>query len=173
MTIRIERVAFRFAIKEPDLGGENVKSGFWVRLTNLLITLLVVLTVLMLVTLPFLTDKYAAVAGVQVQNMGLLKVFLYLTAIPFAVLLLMAKRLCKNILRKVPFCKSSIMALNVISICAFIDFLLYAVGTIVILKNLLSLTLMVAAFMIGLASLVLSQLAGIAMEMKQENDLTI
>ena len=66
-----------------------------------------------------------------------------------------------------------ITALNVISICAFIDFLLYAIGTIIILRNLLSLTLMVAAFMVGLTSLILSQLVKTAMEIKQENDLTI
>jgi hypothetical protein len=85
----------------------------------------------------------------------------------------MAKKVCKNILQQDPFCQSSISALNVISICAFIDFLLYAIGTITILKSLLSLTLMVAAFMVGLVSLILADLFKVMMEIKQENDLTI
>jgi hypothetical protein len=85
----------------------------------------------------------------------------------------MAKKLINNILRKDPFCQSNITALNIISICAFIDFILYVIGTTFILKNLLSLTLMVAAFMVGLTSLILSQLVRTAMEIKQENDLTI
>ena len=141
--------------------------------TNLLVVLLIVLMVFMLGMLLFLVDKYAELKGTQIQNGLLLKVFLYLTAIPFIFLLFMAKKLCKNILSKAAFCSGSITALNIISICAFIDFLLYAIGTIVILKNLLSLTLMIAAFMIGLTSLVLSGLVRDAMEIKQENDLTI
>lgn len=59
------------------------------------------------------------------------------------------------------------------SIAAFIDFLLYAIGTITIFRNLLSLTIMIAAFMVGLVSLILSQLVKVAVEIKQENDLTI
>lgn len=59
------------------------------------------------------------------------------------------------------------------SICAFLDFLLYTISTFVLLKNLLSLTLMIAAFMIGLVSSILAQLFTVTMEIKQENDLTI
>jgi hypothetical protein len=55
----------------------------------------------------------------------------------------------------------------------FIDFLLYAFGTIFIMKNLLSLTLTIAAFMVGLVSLILSDLFKVMMEIKQEYDLTI
>lgn len=150
-----------------------MKSSLGVKLINLLVILFIILMVSTLIMLPFIVDKYTELTGTQIQNVLFLKVFLYLTAIPFAILLFMAKKLFKNILCKDPFCTSSITALNVISICAFIDFLLYAIGTIIILKNLLSLTLMVAAFMVGLTSVVLSQLVRTTMEMKQENDLTI
>jgi hypothetical protein len=102
-----------------------------------------------------------------------LTIFMYVTAVPFFVLLMKMKKLCKNLLKNEPFTISSIKALNMISICAFSDFVLYTIGTISILKNLLSLTLMVAAFMIGLVSLLFSHLVKDAMEIKEENDYTI
>jgi hypothetical protein len=150
-----------------------VKLSFRIKLLNLLAILLIALTVLTFIMLPFIVTKYSMLTGMQLQNSQFLLAFLYFTAVPFTILLFMIKKLCKNILSYDPFCKSSINALNVISICAFVDFLLYAAGTLILLRNLLSLTLMIAAFMIGLTSLVLSQLVGTAMEIKRENDLTI
>lgn len=150
-----------------------MKKYFWIKFTNSLIVLFIILMIIVLIVLPFLVDKYALLTGTQIQNPIFIKVFLYLTAMPFTILLLEARKLCGNIIRLNPFCKNSITELNIISICAFIDFLLYAVSTFIILKNLLSLTIMVAAFMVGLTSLILSQLVAVAMEIKQENDLTI
>jgi hypothetical protein len=138
-----------------------------------LLILFLALGAIALITLPFLVDKYAEITGKHIPHALYLKIFLYLTALPFMVLLVKAKKLCKNILHQDPFCPSSITALHVISMCAFLDSLLYAIGTILILKNLLSLTLMVAAFMVGLVSLILSHLFTVMMEIKQENDLTI
>jgi hypothetical protein len=63
-------------------------------------------------------DKYMEITGEHTPNTFCLKIFLYLTAVPFVVLLVMAKKLCKNILYQNPFCQSSIKSLNVISICA-------------------------------------------------------
>ncbi len=143
------------------------------RLTNLLVIFFIVLLVCMMIILPFMKDTYLANTGIQAVHSNVLKLFLYVTAIPFMILLVMVKRLCQNVLLEQPFCNSSRKALNVISICAFIDFLCYAAGTVFIMKNLLSLTLMIAAFMIGLVSLILSQLVKMVSEIKQENELTI
>jgi hypothetical protein len=150
-----------------------VQENFLVRFMNILILVFIVIITIVFVTLPSLVDEYVKFSGIQVANIFWLKAFLYLTAIPFVVMLLKAKKLCKNILRAEPFCQSNIAALQLISLSAFIDFLLYAMGTITIFKNLLSLILMVAAFMVGLVSLILSQLVEVALEIKQENDLAI
>jgi hypothetical protein len=150
-----------------------VKSNLWVSIMNFIVILFMVLLLFTLAALPFIVDKYLGIAGSQIQNTLLLKIFLYMSAVPFMVLLVMIKKLVNNIFKKIPFSRSSILALNVISICAFVDFLLYAIGTIIIIKNLLSLILTIAAFMVGLTSLILSQLVRYAMELKQENDLTI
>jgi hypothetical protein len=124
--------------------------------------------------MPFLVHQYIKMTGGDPLNPAwVFIIFMYITAVPFFVLLMKVKKLCKNLLKDEPFTISSIKALNMISICAFSDFVLYAIGTISLLKNLLSLTLMIAAFMIGLVSLLLSHLVKDAMEIKEENDYTI
>lgn len=151
-----------------------MKANFLAKFLNVLVTIFLVLIIFTFFTLPFLVDEYFAVTGAGVPDTTLwIKIFLCMTAIPFFVLLIMIKKLCRNILQNRPFSEDSIRAFNVISICAFSDFLLYALGTVMILRNLLSLTLMVAAFMIGLVSLILSHLIKVAKEIKEENDLTI
>lgn len=150
-----------------------MQDNFLVKVMNSLMTIFLVIMILVVISLPFLVDQYGKLWGIETTNTLVLKVFLYLTAIPFIVLLVKAKKLCHNILRADPFCQSSVEALNLISISAFIDFLLYAIGTIVVFKNLLAFTIMIAAFMVGLVSLILEQLVKNAIEIKQENDLTI
>jgi hypothetical protein len=150
-----------------------METNFLAKLLNVLVTIFLVLVVITFFTLPLVVDKYIEIAGVQGPSTFSLKIFLYLTAIPFFVLLVMVKKLCKNVLQNQVFSVSTVKLLNVISICAFVDFLLYTIGTFIILRNLFSLTLMVAAFMIGLVSLILSQLIKLAIAIKEENDLTI
>jgi hypothetical protein len=150
-----------------------MKRSFWLYLMNILVILFLVIMGLTLVALPFIIDKYTEITGKIISNPIWVKIFLYFTAIPFTALLIMVKKLVNNIFRKDPFCQSSITALNVISICAFLDFILYAFGTAFLLKDLISLVFTIAAFMIGLTSLILSQLVKSAIAIKQENDLTI
>lgn len=139
-----------------------------IRLLNGIVLIFIVLMCLAFVTLPILFNRY-----VHYIHASYIEIFLYLTGIPFFILLIMVKKLCKNILLKKPFSESSIRCLNITSLCAFIDFILYAIGTIIFFRNLLSLTIMTAAFMVGLISLILSQLIKEAKEIKEENELTI
>ena len=150
-----------------------MKRSFLLYLMNILVIMFIVIMGLTLITLPFIVDKYVELTGKIINDSLWVKIFLYLTAIPFTALLIMVKKLVNNILRKDPFCQSSITALNITSICAFLDFILYAFGTAFLLKDLISLVFTIAAFMIGLTSLILSQIVKAALAIKQENDLTI
>ena len=150
-----------------------MKRSFWLYLMNILVILFIVFMGLTLITLPFLIDKYAEFTGKIINNSLWIKIFLYITAVPFTILLIMLKRMVNYIFRKDPFNRGSIISLNTISICAFLDFIFYAFGTAFLFKNLTSLILTIAAFMIGLTSLVLTQIFRNAMEIKKENDLTI
>ncbi|MED1204407.1 DUF2975 domain-containing protein [Heyndrickxia acidicola] len=151
-----------------------MKPHFLARSMHVLVLIFLALTGISFLLMPLFVQDYFKTAGiVPSQPAWILMLFLYATAVPFFMLLLNVKRLCKNLLENKPFTLSSIKALNWIGLCAFSDFVLYAFGTISILKNLLSLTLMVAAFMIGLVSLLLSQLVKDAKEIKEEHDYTI
>jgi hypothetical protein len=150
-----------------------MKPSIVIKMLNWLISALLLGMVIAFITLPLIVNKYSETTGGEMGNLSWIKVFLYVTAIPFSILLVMSKKLCQNILKNNPFSQSSIQSLNVISMCAFLDFFLYTIGTFTLFKNILSLILMIAAFMIGIVSLVLSMLAKLAQEIKEENDLTI
>ncbi len=151
----------------------SVKRSFWTGLMDVLVIFFIAALVVVMILLPFIFNKYGGLYGSLTISSVWAIVFLYFTAVPFMTLLTMTKKIVNNIKRKNPFCRSTITALNTISICAFTDFILYAIGTAIIFKNLLSLTLAIAAFMVGLTSLILAQLVNEAIKIKQENDLTI
>ncbi|CRK80859.1 DUF2975 domain-containing protein [Neobacillus massiliamazoniensis] len=150
-----------------------MKESIVIKMVSGLITLFIVMMLIAFFTIPFLVNWYNELTGEVGAQLVWVNLFLYVTAIPFAVLLVMAKKLCLNILKNTPFSGSTVQALNIISICAFVDFFLYTIGTMTIFQNLLSFTLMIAAFMVGIVSLVLSILAKRAQEIKDENDLTV
>lgn len=150
-----------------------MKTRVLAKFMNATVWIFLVLLMITLLTLPYLVNHYVQLAGVRLMHALTLKIFLYVTAIPFLMLLISAKKLCNNLLKGNPFCESSVSALKIISLCAFIDFVLYLAATFTIFGNLLSLTLTVAAFMVGLAGLILSQVVQMALEIKKENDLTI
>jgi archaellum biogenesis protein FlaJ (TadC family) len=135
--------------------------------------LLITLTVAILLTMPFLFGWYTEMTGMLPADPMAVMILLYTTAIPFLILLVMALRLSRNILRHTPFTHSSTACLQVASLSAFVNFLLYAYATLFVLQNLLSLAVMVVFFTAGLVSLILSQLVKMAREMQEENDLTI
>lgn len=150
-----------------------VKDFLGTKILDSLLSLFIGLLLLTLLTLPYLIKEYTTFSGTQIEHTFQLTVFLYLTAIPFFIILILAKRLCKNILRQKPFSESSLIFLKIISLSAFTDALFYIFGTLMILRNLLSLTLMIAAFMLGLVSLILARLVEVAIEINRENELTI
>ncbi len=151
----------------------SVKRSFWTSLMDVLVIFFISALVIVMILLPFIFNKYGGLYGSLTISSVWAKVFLYFTAVPFMALLIMTKKIVNNIKRNDPFCLSNVTALNIISICAFTDFILYAIGTAVIFRSLLPLTLAIAAFMVGLTSLVLAQLVKEAIKIKQENDLTV
>lgn len=82
-----------------------MKRSFWLYLMNILIIFFIVIMGLTLIALPFLVDKYAELTGKIINNSLLVKIFLYITAVPFTILLIMVKRMVNNIFCKDPFNK--------------------------------------------------------------------
>ena len=106
------------------------------------------------------------------ENYWFLLVFLYLTGVLGLVMVYELRRIFKNINNHDPFTKQNTISLNRI---ASMSLLISAAYVVKILFFISFLTIIVAAvfLLVGLAGLVFSQLFRQAVEVKEENDLTI
>ncbi|WP_346940300.1 DUF2975 domain-containing protein [uncultured Clostridium sp.] len=134
----------------------------------------VVITIIAGATLPNIVNWYLS----NISNAGLdigggVKIFLYITYIPFLLILISVMKLSGKLLKGSPFCKDSINALKMISICAFIAFVTYLAGTIFIYKNLICIVITFATMMVFIISSVVRELINNGIELQEENDLTI
>ena len=87
--------------------------------------------------------------------------------------LLYTKGLARNIMVREPFSISSQKYLKGISVCAAIIFVAYVVAAIVIGPSLSILIIAIGAFMVTLIGAILYKLVQIAIEIQEENELTI
>ena len=100
-------------------------------------------------------------------------VLLYGTGIPAWMILWYTKGLARNIMAREPFSKSSQKYLKGISICAGIVFIAYAVATFAIGPIISIIIISIGAFMVTLIGAILYKLVQIAIEIQEENELTI
>lgn len=149
---------------------KNFLSQF---LYGLCILGLIVLTGVM-IGLPWLLPavlKYTTFYGVEHYKSFL--VLLYLTGIPAWMILWCTKGLAKNIMARTPFSKSSQKQLKGISLCAFIIFVGYVIAAFVIGPSMSVLIIVIGAFMVTLIGAILYRLVQLAIEIQEENELTI
>lgn len=129
-------------------------------------------TILMSVALPYVANWYLnAVNGGKV-SIGTL-VFIYLTIIPFLVILFSVIKLCRNLAKDNSFSEENLHGLKVIGICAFIDFIIYLAGTVFIFRNLVCFVLSFATLMVFVLSFAIRELIKNGIEIKEEINLTI
>ncbi|GAA0775895.1 DUF2975 domain-containing protein [Clostridium subterminale] len=151
-----------------------MKNMLFRKILYIVSVLSVVITIIAGATLPNIVNWYLS----NISNAGLdigggVKIFLYITYIPFLLILISVMKLSGKLLKGSPFCKDSIKALKVISICAFIAFVTYLAGTIFIYKNLICIVITFATMMVFIISSVVRELINNGIELQEENDLTI
>ncbi len=100
-------------------------------------------------------------------------VLLYITGVPAWIVLWMTRKLAKNIIDREPFSASSSQSLKVISICALFIFLCYLFTCIFMQATFGIIVITVGAFMVALIGAILYRLVELAIEIKEENELTI
>ena len=100
-------------------------------------------------------------------------ILLYFTGVPAWMTLWFTRGLARNIMARTPFSRSSQGYLKGISICAFIIFIGYTVGALVIGPSLSILIIAIAGFMVMLIGAILYKLVQMAIEIQEENELTI
>ncbi|MEG0308114.1 MAG: DUF2975 domain-containing protein [Clostridium sp.] len=151
-----------------------MKNILFRKLLYVIAVLSTVITIVGGITLPVLVNCYTK----NILSIGLKEgigiiVFLYITYVPFLIILMSVMRLSKRLLQGKPFCKESIKELKIISICSFIDFIVYFIGAVFIYRNLLSLAIMFSALMVFIISSIVRELIGNGIELQEEIDLTI
>lgn len=85
----------------------------------------------------------------------------------------MTRKLAKNIIDREPFSGSSSQSLKVISICALFIFLCYLFTCIFMQATFGIIVITAGAFMVALIAAILYRLVELAIEIKEENELTI
>lgn len=100
-------------------------------------------------------------------------ILLYTTGVPAWITLWFTRGLASNIMAREPFSRSSQGYLKGISICAFIIFVGYTVAAFILGPSISILIIAIAAFMVTLIGAILYKLVQMAIEIQEENELTI
>lgn len=99
--------------------------------------------------------------------------FLFITAIPFILLLIEVMKLSKNLLNDTYLNKETLKGLKRISVYSLVEFFVYLIGIIFMYRNLAFVVVTIATLMIFIITSVIRELIVKGIELKEENDLTI
>lgn len=142
----------------------------------LLYTIIVGLIILtgVIITLPWCLEWiFKGSAFYQQVEHHKILILLYITGIPAWIILWMTKALAQNIIKRDPFSASSAISLKVISICSLVIFACYLFTCVFVQATFGIIVITVGAFLLALIAALLYRLVEIAIEIKQENELTI
>lgn len=155
------------------------------KVLNIIVTVGIILTLLVLLATPLtITAYFKSAFSMLNQNLVMgITVCIYICALPYMIALFNLKKLCKLIVNNNPFSIDAPKSLKTISICAFSEVLLFN-GCVIFITyyyNIYLYILTIAPMIIvtfisiaiGFLSFVLSKLFEIAIEIKDENDKTI
>lgn len=98
---------------------------------------------------------------------------LYVTGIPAWFIIWFTRGLAQNIISRNPFSKKSTLYLKGISICAFSVFICYLFACFKIKATVAFVVITIGAFVVALIAAILYRLVDLAIEIKEENELTI
>lgn len=152
----------------------NIKTDFLSKLLyGMTIGGIITLTVI-LIGLPWLVEFiFLGSLFYEMVDKTTILGLLYITGIPAWVILWMTMKLAQNIIKRDPFCKSSVGSLKGISLCALFIFIGYAYTSFFIQKTFGILVITMGAFVVALIAAILYRLVQLAIEIKEENELTI
>lgn len=142
-------------------------------LYGICITGLVALAVT-LIGLPWIVPKILGEgAFYSAENHIKILTLLYMTGLPAWMILWYTKNLARNIINREPFSDSSLVSLKGISILAFIICIGYVGGAVFIKLTAVIFIIILGTFMVSLIGAILYKLVQVAIEIQEENELTI
>lgn len=108
----------------------------------------------------------------ETHTMRLL-LLLYTTGIPAWIILWQTKSLAHNIIERHPFSHESKKNLKIISLCALVICVAYSIALLFIPVTISMIVIIGGAFMVALIGAILYKLVDVAIEIQEENELTI
>lgn len=150
----------------------NLKNKILKKVIFIVAIMSFIITIVAAVFLPRLVIWYGENVREYLMDSSILT-FLYITMIPFLVILIEVIKLSKALVDGLAFNKKSIKSLKVINISAFIDFIIYLIATAFIYRNLVCLVITVATFMVFMISIIVLELVKNGIELQEEVDLTV
>lgn len=156
------------------------------KILNVVLIIGIVITSLLMLVLPFITAASLKVSQVPTGNDFMfysVLISLYAGFTPYLVALFKLKTLTSLVLKNTPFSRKSVNALKTISICAFSEIILFILCANIIKHTfvefesvLLTVPTVLIGFVcvtLGLLFAILANLFNNALELKEENDMTI
>lgn len=155
------------------------------KILNIIVSVGIVLTLIMLAGLPFILGALSKSASLNMESryVMILTSGIYICAVPYVIALFNLKRLCSHITSKNPFSDSIPKLINNIAYCSFSEVIIFNLMNIVFyfvfniyfygITVLLCVLITFLSLAIGVFALVSSKLFEMTIDIKDENDRTI
>lgn len=161
-------------------------KNFSAKILNIILILGIVITIALLIWLPFIVGAFTKVAMINKTGNNSFMILLlsgYLLVIPYVIALFKLRKLVSLTMKNEAFSKKSINILKIISVLSFLEIILFIVCSNIMKYNIVEFhdalligpTAVVGfiCIIIGLLFAVLATLFNNAREIKIENDMTI
>ena len=130
------------------------------------------ITVIGGISIPWITKLYY-LNFTNLEEPRFMSTFLFITAIPFILLLIEVMKLSKSLLNDTYLNKETLKRLKRITIYSLIEFFIYLANIIFMYRNLVFVVVIIATLMVFMITSVIRELIVKGIELKEENDLTI
>lgn len=149
-----------------------MKNNIFRKMLYIISVLSVCIAVVGGISIPWLTKLYY-LNFTNVEVPRFMSTFLFITSIPFILLLIEVMKLSKNLLNDTYLNKETLSRLKRISIYSLVEFFVYLANIIFMYRNLVFVVVTIATLMVFMITSVIRELIVKGIELKEENDLTI
>lgn len=149
-----------------------MKNKIFRKILYIMSALSVCITVIGGICIPWITEWYYLYFA-NGEAPKFMSVFLFITIIPFLLLLIEVMKLSKSLLNDTYLNKDTLKRLKRISIYSLIEFFIYLFNIIFMYRNLVFIVVTIATLMVFMITSVIRELIVKGIELKEENDLTI
>ena len=149
-----------------------MKNNIFRKMLYIISVLSICITVIGGISIPWITKLYY-LNFTNLEEPRFMSTILFITAIPFILLLIEVMKLSKSLLNDTYLNKETLKRLKRITIYSLIEFFIYLANIIFMYRNLVFVVVIIATLMVFMITSVIRELIVKGIELKEENDLTI